>query len=95
MNLETVIQEKVHALPIVKQEKVLAFVEDLEYEEIESNGNENKTAANSERESDRFSIIGIGRSKGKGDISSRAEEILMEEIDKHSGWTLKEKIVAD
>ncbi len=95
MNLETVIQEKVHALPRIKQAKVLAFVEDLEYEEIKSNRDENKKAANSERESDRLSIIGIGRSKGKGDISQRAEEILAEEIDKHSGWTRKEKIVAD
>ncbi len=96
MNLETVIQEKVHALPIVKQEKVLAFVEDLEEKiELDDNGNQDKKAADFEKEVERFSIIGIGRSKGKGDVSRRAEEILAEEIDKHSGWTLKEKIVAD
>lgn len=97
MNLETVIQKKVHALPIVKQKKVLAFVEDLEEEKIEpkDNGNQNKKAADFEKEAERFSIIGIGRSKGKGDISRCAEEILAEEIDKRSGWTLKEKIVAD
>lgn len=96
MDLETVIQEKVHALPIVKQEKVLAFVEDLEEKiEPDDNGNQNKKAADFEKEAKRFSIIGIGRSKGKGDISRRAEEILAEEIDKRSGWTVKEKIVAD
>ncbi len=97
MNLETVIQEKVHALPIVKQEKVLAFVEDLEKEQSEpyDNGNQNKRATDVEKKTENFSIIGIGSSKGKGDISRRAEEILAEEIDKYSGWTLKEKIVAD
>lgn len=96
MNLETVIQEKVHALPIVKQKKVLAFVEDLaEKTESDDNGNQDKKTADFEKEAKRFSIIGIGRSKGKGDISRRAEEILAEEIDKRSGWTLKEKIVAD
>ncbi len=96
MNLETVIQEKVHALPIVKQEKVLAFVEDLaEKTEPDNNGNQDKKAADDKKQAKRFSIIGIGRSKGNGDISRCAEEILEEEIDKHSGWTLKEKIVAD
>ncbi len=38
MNLETLIQEKVHALPTSKQEKVLEFVEDLVIEENKSNG---------------------------------------------------------
>lgn len=92
MNLEIVIQEKVHALPISKQAKVLEFVEDLE--KVETNGDEiqNKIAVEAEKKAKRLSIIGIGKS-GKGDISVRAEEILMEEIDKRSGWTIKEPIV--
>lgn len=91
MNLETVIQEKVHALPTYKQAKVLEFVEDLE---IETKGDEiqDKIAIEAEKKAARLSIIGIGRS-GKSDISVRAEEILMEEIDKRSGWTIKEPIV--
>jgi len=93
MNLETIIQEKVHALPIGKQAKVLAFVQDLELEETKSNGNKNQydKATDSQREAKRLSIIGMF-SSGESDISERAEEILMEEIDKRSGWTLKEKI---
>ncbi len=92
MNLETVIQEKVHALPTYKQAKVLEFVEDLE--KFETNGDEaqNNKSVETEKKAKRFSIIGIGNS-GKGDIASRAEEILMEGITKRSGWTLKEPIV--
>lgn len=91
MNLETIIQKKVHALPTFKQAKVLEFVEDLE---IEANGNEtqNNKSVESEKKAKRLSIIGIGNS-GKGDIASRAEEILMEGITKRSGWTLKESII--
>jgi len=43
MNLETIIREKVHALPMVKQEKVLAFVEKLEHEEVISNDKPERT----------------------------------------------------
>ena len=92
MNLETIIQEKVHALPTVKQEKVLAFVEDLADEKSNGHETQNDEIIDAEKEVRRLSIIGIGNS-GKGDISERAEEILMEGIDKRSGWTLKEKIV--
>ena len=91
MNLETVIAEKVHALPNYKQAKVLEFVEDLE--KVETNGNEAPSDNSIEaKKTKRLSIIGIGRSD-KGDIASRAEEILMEGITKRSGWTLKEPIV--
>ena len=92
MNLETVIAEKVHALPTVKQEEVLAFVEDLTDEKQSGDKAQNGKFIDAEKETRRLSIIGIGSSSGEGDISVRAEEILMEEIDKRSGWTLKEKI---
>ncbi len=83
MNLETVIQEKVRALPIRKQEKVLAFVQDLEGVEIESNGDGN----DAEKEARRLSIIGMF-SSGKSDTSSRVDEILAEGINKEEGWSL-------
>lgn len=86
MNLETVIadkiMEKVRALPDGKQEKILHFVEEIEREE--TNGNENLD----QKKSKRFSFVGIARGKAS-DVSIRAEEILMNEIDKRSGWTLK------
>ena len=85
MNLEAVIQEKVHALPTYKQAKVLEFVEDLE---IETNGTEKAETEKPKR----YSFIGIGESKS-GDISVRAEEILEKEITRRSGWTLKDEIV--
>ena len=91
MNLETVIQEKVHALPISKQAKVLEFVEDLE---IETNGQkvENKPIKNKEeRRKAQLALIGMF-SSGHSDTSVRAEEILAEEINKRSGWTIKEPI---
>ena len=94
MNLETVIAEKVHALPIGKQARVLEFVEDLSVEE--SNGRETRKdeKVDSEKKVKRLSVIGMF-SSGSTDISERAEEILAEEIDERSGWTLKEKIIAD
>ncbi len=94
MNLETIIAEKVHALPIGKQAKVLAFVEDLAIEESNGRESQNDETVDAEKEVKRVSIIGMF-SSGETDISQRAEEILAEEIDKRSGWTLKEKIVAD
>ncbi len=94
MNLETIIAEKVHALPIGKQAKVLAFVEDLAIEESNGREPQNDETIDAEKEVKRVSIIGMF-SSGETDISQRAEEILAEEIDKRSGWTLKEKIVAD
>lgn len=89
MNLETKIAEKVHSLPPVKQAEVLAFVEKLENAK-EINGQVFPTAEKSEAEkkAGRHTLIGIFRS-GKRNISERAEEILFEEIDKRSGWTVK------
>lgn len=89
MNLETVIQEKVHTLPPIKQAKVLAFVEDLEHEEIESgqNGNQTENTNDSEKEARRLSIIGLF-SSGKSDTSERVDEILAEGINKEEGWSL-------
>ncbi len=72
---------------------MLEFVENLANGEDKANGKHEKTEE--EKRQARLSIIGIACSKGKGDISQRAEEILAEEIDKRSGWTLKEKLVAD
>ena len=93
MNLETIIAEKVHALPIGKQEKVLAFVEDLEHDESgKSNGKPEKTEK--EKRLGRLALVGMFK-RGGSDTAERAEEILSEEIDKRSGWTLKEKVVAD
>lgn len=91
MNLETVIQEKIHALPPVKQAKVLAFVEDLEHETVEANGNgnhiENVGDAEAEKEARRLSIIGMF-SSGHSDTSERVDEILAEGINKREGWSL-------
>lgn len=92
MNLETVIAEKVHALPIGEQEKVLAFVEDLAVEESNGNQSSNGPAAPMPDKPKRYSFIGIGESKS-GDISERAEEILAEEIKRRSGWSMKDEIV--
>ena len=85
MNLETIIQEKVHALPTVKQEKVLAFVEDLESEKIETNGKPERTEE--EKRQARRALIGIGNS-GYSDTSERVDEILAEGINSREGWSL-------
>jgi hypothetical protein len=85
MNLETIIQEKVHALPTVKQEKVLAFVEELEHEEIKSNGKPERTAE--ERRQGRRALIGMFKS-GHSDTSERVDQILAEGINKREGWSL-------
>ncbi len=87
MNLETVIQEKVHALPISKQEKVLAFVEDLVIEELSGHGTQKNEIADAEKEARRLSVIGMF-SSGKSDTSSRVDEILAEGINKKEGWSL-------
>jgi len=84
MNLETVIQEKVHALPIVKQEKVLAFVEDLTNEENKSNGKPEKTEE--EKRQGRLALIGIAR--GRKDLSQTVDETLAEGANKREGWSL-------
>lgn len=85
MNLETAIQEKVHALPIGKQAKVLAFVEDLAGEEIKSNGKPEKTEE--EKYAGRMALVGMGNS-GRSDTSQRVDEILAEGINKEEGWSL-------
>ena len=87
MNLETIIAEKVHALPIGKQAKVLAFVEDLAIEESNGREPQNNDTVDAEKEAERLSIIGMF-SSGKGDMSSRVDEILAEGITKREGWSL-------
>ena len=84
MNLETVIQEKVHALPIFKQEKVLAFVEDLTNEENKSNGKPEKTEE--EKRQGRLALIGIAR--GRKNLSQTVDETLAEGANKREGWSL-------
>ena len=86
MNIETIIAEKVHALPITKQTKVLEFVEELENVDLMEQSDEKQN------KSSRFSFIGIGES-ATGDISTKAEEILEKEITRRSGWTLKDELV--
>ena len=54
MNIETIIAEKVHALPITKQTKVLEFVEELENVDLMEQSDEKQN------KSSRFSFIGIG-----------------------------------
>ncbi len=87
MNLETIIAEKVHALPIGKQAKVLAFVEDLATEESNGREPQNDETVDAEKEAKRLSIIGMF-SSGKGDTSSLVDEILAEGINKREGWSL-------
>lgn len=86
MNLETVIQEKVHALPPVKQAKVLAFVEDLESDEIKSNGNKKPFKTEEEKRQGRLALIGIAR--GRKDLSQSVDETLAEGANKREGWSL-------
>ncbi len=87
MNLETVIQEKVHALPIGKQAKVLAFVEDLEEEQaIKSESNAKPDKTEEEKRRGRLALIGIAR--GRRDLSQSVDEILAEGADKREGWSL-------
>ena len=84
MNLETVIQEKVHALPIIKQEKVLAFVEGLANEENKSNGKPEKTEE--EKRQGRLALIGIAR--GRKNLSQTVDETLAEGANTREGWSL-------
>ncbi|MCY7376989.1 MAG: hypothetical protein LH472_13605 [Pyrinomonadaceae bacterium] len=85
MNLETVIAEKVHALPIGKQAKVLEFVEDLAHEEVKSKNKPEKT--DEEKRQGRLALIGIGKS-GRSDLSERVDEMLAEGANKREGWSL-------
>ncbi len=87
MNLETVIAEKVHALPTVKQKEVLAFVEDLAVNEI--NRYETSKVQNTEtpNKPKRYSFIGIGES-ANGDLSQKVDEYLAEAANKQEGWSL-------
>ncbi len=85
MNLETIIQKKIHALPTVKQEKVLAFVEKLEHEEIISNGKPERTEE--EKRQGRLALIGMGKS-GRSDLSQKVDEILSKGANKREGWSL-------
>lgn len=84
MNLETVIAEKVHALPTVKQEEVLAFVEDLENESVKYEDKTEKT--DEEKRQGRLALIGIGKS-GRSDLSERVDETLAEGANKREGWS--------
>lgn len=87
MNLETVIQEKVHDLPIGKQAKVLAFVENLEDEEVKSNDNAKPEKTEEEKHAGRMALVGMF-SSGHSDTSERVDEILAEGINKEEGWSL-------
>ena len=87
MNLETIIQEKVHALPPIKQAKVLEFLEELETVEDSSNGNVKRAKTEEEKRQGRLSLIGIG-SSGRSDISERVDELLAEGANKREGWSL-------
>ena len=87
MNLETVIQKKVHALPPVKQARVLAYVEDLEVEETKTNGNAKPEKTEEEKRQGRLALIGMGKS-GRSDLSTRVDEILAEGANKREGWSL-------
>ena len=84
MNIETIIAQKIHNLPVAKQTKVLEFVEELENVDVNEKETTEKTS--------RYSFVGIGESK-TGDISTRAEEILEKEVTRRSGWTLKDELV--
>ena len=84
MNIETIIAQKVHNLPITKQSKVLEFVEELENVGVNEKENDEKPT--------RLSLIGMFKS-GQSDTSERAEEILSNEITRRSGWTLKDELV--
>lgn len=88
-NLEQQLIQKIHALPLQKQERVLEFVETLEVEAQVSNENESdaKEELNAEeKRKARMSLVGIGESK-TGDISERVDEILTEGINKREGWS--------
>lgn len=85
MNLETVIQEKVHALPVSKQAKVLEFVEDLE---VEENGQKTDDELTKEARRKRRLALGGMFSSGHTDTSERVDEILAEGINKEEGWSL-------
>ena len=87
MNLETIIQEKVQALPPLKQAKVLEFVEELESGEDTSNGNGKKVKTDEEKRQGRLALIGMG-SSGSSDISQRVDELLAEGANKREGWSL-------
>lgn len=86
MNLETIIQEKVHALPPIKQAKVLEFLEELETVEDSSNGNCRKVKTEEEKRQGRLALIGIAR--GRRDLSQSVDEILAEGANKKEGWSL-------
>lgn len=87
MNLEIIIQEKVHALPPLKQAKVLEFLEELETVEDNSNGNGKQAKTDEEKRQGRLALIGMG-SSGRSDISQRVDELLAEGANKREGWSL-------
>jgi hypothetical protein len=87
-NLEQKLIEKIHALPLQKQERVLEFVEKLENERDDA-----KEAANLDEEAEaqarherRLKLIGIAR--GRKDLSEKVDEILAEGANKREGWSL-------
>jgi hypothetical protein len=84
-NIEQILIQKIHSLPLQQQEKVLDYVESLEKAET-VNGNEidEETKAKHER---RMKLVGIGRSKS-GNVSERVDEILAEGINRREGWSL-------
>lgn len=72
--LENAIQEKVRRLSDEQQQLVISFVEGLEPRLQDHRDN-------------RFSFIGIARS-GKGSLSTDAESILNDAMERREGWSL-------
>ena len=88
MNLETIIADKVHNLPPVKQLRILTFIEELAIEKTSDDQFSNGQNALNDNKSNRYSFVGIGES-ANDDVSENAEEILASEIKRRSGWSLK------
>lgn len=93
MNTETAIADKiieiVRGLSRADQEKTLQFIEKIERADETGESPQNRQEkTEAEKKAARRRLIGMFRS-GNSDVSERAEEILMAEIDKQSGWTVK------
>ena len=74
-NLEKAIQEEVRDLTDDQQRQVMAFVESLR-------------PNHADKKTQRYSFIAIARS-GNGSLSTEAESILDEAVDRREGWSLR------
>jgi hypothetical protein len=74
-NLEKAIQEEVRDLTDDQQRQVMAFVESLRPNQAD-------------KKTQRYSFIAIARS-GNGSLSTEAESILDEAVDRREGWSLR------